>query len=78
MTPATKVRDEDYCAARGTAELASPLAASTTDFSGSIRNVQISAPVSNTVAVTRKGAIQNPRWARNPKQFNGFAVRARV
>jgi len=68
MTFANKVRDEDYCAASiGTAGLASPLAASTTDFSGSIRTVRISALVSNTVAVTRKGAIQNPRWARNPK-----------
>src|ERR1700676_3391596 len=39
----------------------------TTDFSGSIKKVQISAPLSNIPAVTRKGAIQEPRCAKNPK-----------
>jgi hypothetical protein len=32
----------------------------TTDFSGSIRKVQMSAPLSNIPAVTKKGAIQEP------------------
>ena len=33
---------------------------STTDFSGSIRKIQINAPVTSTAAVTKNGAIQEP------------------
>src|SRR5579872_2814255 len=32
-----------------------------------MRKVQISAPLSSIPAVTRKGAIQEPRWAKKPK-----------
>src|ERR1700687_2172724 len=42
-------------------------APSTTDNSGLIKNVQISAPLSSTPAVTKNGAIQNPLCAKNPK-----------
>jgi hypothetical protein len=57
--PGTMVRLEER-AHRGNWLITSGDYALTTDFSGSIRNVQISAPLSNMPAVTRKGAIQEP------------------
>jgi hypothetical protein len=42
-------------------------AVSITDFSGSMRNVQIKAPASRTPAEIKKGVIHNPLWTRSPK-----------
>src|SRR5258708_13207772 len=40
---------------------------STTDLSGSMRNVHISAPVSRTPAEMKNGVIHNPLCTRTPK-----------
>ena len=42
-----------------------------------MRKVQINAPLSNTPAVTKKGVIQKPRCAKNPKT-TGDAEAARA